>query len=167
MSSNNAPCNKFECKICGKIYKRRLGLTRHAMTIKEANSERLKQYSKHVVGSSRLDYIWSSPSIPISGLFLRGDLSRSSRQILLRSQNSYYCFFPRQKGKRSSSKAREIIEKFAENIREEFILKGFNRNVITLKNYQVIKESEKQLTRAQKRKQNNDGNKRTKQIKDK
>ncbi|CAB4428642.1 unnamed protein product [Rhizophagus irregularis] len=73
MSSNNAPCNKFECKICGKIYKRRLGLTRHAMTIKEANSvkstiydlpekaieetrqvlvyhikERLKQHSKHL-----------------------------------------------------------------------------------------------------------------------
>ncbi|CAB4423106.1 unnamed protein product [Rhizophagus irregularis] len=73
MSSNNAPCNKFECKICGKIYKRRSGLTRHAMTIKEANSvkstiydlpekaieetrqvlvyhikERLKQHSKHV-----------------------------------------------------------------------------------------------------------------------
>lgn len=116
--------------------------------------------------------------------------------------------FSKAKGERSSSKAREIVEKFAENIREEFILKGFNRiklwphewkiidffeekygffettlsnnnirgiflhliktgNVIILKDYQVIKESEKQLTRAQKHKQNNDGNKRTKQIKDK
>ncbi|CAB4480430.1 unnamed protein product [Rhizophagus irregularis] len=133
-----------------------------------------------------------------------------------------FCYhnFPRQKGERSSSKAREVVEKFAENIREEFILREFNRikavaphvisfmkeinyewkiidlfeelkygffettlsnnnirgiflhliktgNVITLKDYQVIKESEKRLTRAQKRKQNNDGNKRTKQIKDK
>jgi hypothetical protein len=73
MSSDNASCNKFEYKICGKIYKKYLGLTRHAMIIKEANNvkptiynlperaieetrqvlvyhikERLKQHSKHV-----------------------------------------------------------------------------------------------------------------------
>ncbi len=73
LTSNNALCNKFECRICEKIYKRHSGLTRHVMTIKDANSakptvydlperaieetrqvlvyhikERLKQHSRHV-----------------------------------------------------------------------------------------------------------------------
>src|SRR6266496_842074 len=72
-TSNNAPCNKFECRICGKIYKRNSGLTRHMTAIKDANSvkptvydlpekaieetrqvlvyhikERLKQHLRHV-----------------------------------------------------------------------------------------------------------------------
>ncbi|PKK56091.1 hypothetical protein RhiirC2_800775 [Rhizophagus irregularis] len=47
-TSNNTPCNKFECRICGKIYKRNSGLTRHMATIKDANSEKLKQHSRHV-----------------------------------------------------------------------------------------------------------------------
>ncbi|GET04963.1 hypothetical protein GLOIN_2v1789886 [Rhizophagus clarus] len=125
-----------------------------------------------------------------------------------------FCYhnFPRKKGERASSKAREVIEKFTENIKEEFVIREFNRiktvtphvtsfmkeinyewkivdlfeelkygffettlnnnnirgiflhliktgNVINVKDYQIIKENEKQLTRAQKRKQNNDGKK--------
>ncbi|GES94502.1 hypothetical protein GLOIN_2v1789886 [Rhizophagus clarus] len=125
-----------------------------------------------------------------------------------------FCYhnFPRKKGEHASSKAREVIEKFTENIKEEFVIREFNRiktvaphvtsfmkeinyewkivdlfeelkygffkttlnnnnirgiflhliktgNVINVKDYQIIKENEKQLTRAQKRKQNNDGKK--------
>lgn len=128
-----------------------------------------------------------------------------------------FCYhnFPRKKGERASSKAREVIEKFAENIKEEFVVREFNRiktvaphvtsfmkeinyewkiidlfeelkygffettlnnnsirgiflhliktgNVINLKDYQIIKENEKQLTRAQKRKHSNVEKKRTK-----
>ncbi|CAB5216475.1 unnamed protein product [Rhizophagus irregularis] len=70
--STNTFCNKFECEICGKIYKRHSGLANHKITIKDANvmkptaydlpekaieetrrilvyhiKERLKQSSKH------------------------------------------------------------------------------------------------------------------------
>ncbi|GES82423.1 hypothetical protein GLOIN_2v1789886 [Rhizophagus clarus] len=131
-----------------------------------------------------------------------------------------FCYhnFPRKKEERTSSKAREVIEKFTENIKEEFVIREFNQiktvaphvtsfmkeinykwkivdlfeelkygffettlnnnnirgiflhliktgNVINVKDYQIIKENEKQLTRAQKRKQNNDGKKKTKQKK--
>ncbi|GES79265.1 hypothetical protein GLOIN_2v1472826 [Rhizophagus clarus] len=71
-TSFNSLCNKFECELCGKIYKRHSGLANHKITIKDANimrptvydlperaieetrqiliyhiKERLKQSSKH------------------------------------------------------------------------------------------------------------------------
>ncbi len=78
MSNSNTFCNKFECEMCGKIYKRHSGLANHVITIKDANTmkptvydlperaieetrqilvyhikEKLKQNSKHV-GSVRI-----------------------------------------------------------------------------------------------------------------
>ena|SRR5436305_3968147 len=44
LTSNNTLCNKFECRICEKIYKRHSDLTRHVMTIKNANSAKLTVY---------------------------------------------------------------------------------------------------------------------------
>src|SRR3954469_5567141 len=37
-TSKSISCNKFECEICEKIYKRRSGLAKHAITIKDANA---------------------------------------------------------------------------------------------------------------------------------
>ncbi|GES92028.1 hypothetical protein GLOIN_2v1786004 [Rhizophagus clarus] len=36
-TSFNSLCNKFECELCGKIYKRHSGLANHKITIKDAN----------------------------------------------------------------------------------------------------------------------------------
>ena len=38
MSLMSNSCNKFECEMCGKIYKRHSGLANHVITIKDANT---------------------------------------------------------------------------------------------------------------------------------
>ncbi|PKC62343.1 hypothetical protein RhiirA1_465288 [Rhizophagus irregularis] len=42
--SNNTLNNKFECEICGKIYKRHSGLENHVLKIKESNNMRPTAY---------------------------------------------------------------------------------------------------------------------------
>ena len=44
LTSNSILCNKFECEICERIYKRKLNLAKHAITIKDANIIKLIVY---------------------------------------------------------------------------------------------------------------------------
>ena len=45
MSSINTSCDKFECKVCGKIYKRYSGLAKHKIEINNANTMKSTVYN--------------------------------------------------------------------------------------------------------------------------